>query len=195
MSTRGCVAVGTVDKWKGVYNHYDSYPSGLGEDLAKHIAEQTREGKTLREIGDAILKFDDWRNYLAGGVCEYCGKMTGQAHSISGAILGVEEPKPGEYPDPEAKHHKHNDLSQDGHITSERSDPLFIEYVYVIDPDANAVHVLAHKNVDSKVASLIPQGSGPQRLEDGSWDYGHCVYKHVYRGELKDVLAAKGEEQ
>jgi hypothetical protein len=33
MSTRACVAIEEKNgKWKGVYNHWDGYPSGLGKE-------------------------------------------------------------------------------------------------------------------------------------------------------------------
>jgi hypothetical protein len=86
MSTRGCIAVGTLKNWKGIYNHSDSYPTWLGPELWEHLIRQQLEGKTLAEIGRNILSFDDWRNYLQAGLCEYCGKLTGQAHSIRGDV-------------------------------------------------------------------------------------------------------------
>lgn len=70
MSTRGCVAIGTPKAWRGVYNHYDSYPTGLGKMLWDHI-----RGKDLKDFAEKLLGYDDWESYLKGGICEWCGKI------------------------------------------------------------------------------------------------------------------------
>jgi hypothetical protein len=189
MSTRGCVAVGTVNRWRGVYNHYDSYPTGLGSDLYEHlIARVVKDGKTLAEIGDDLLKFDDWRNYLKGGVCEYCGKIAGQPHSIRGDIAMAKDNGSRKYPDPEAKYHEHNDLTDVAaeQITSANPDPLFLEWVYIIDPKADVIHVLRH---ESCKLTRVPKNfdhrnEGCRKLSGGRYHYGHCVFKHVHVCDL-----------
>ena len=192
MSTRGCVAVGTVNKWRGLYNHSDSYPSGLGQELYEHVMRQMLTGKTLAEIGDSILKFDDWRNYLEGGVCKYCGQMTGQPHSIR-ADIAMAADDGVKYPDREAKYHKHNDLNTvaEDHITSDNPDPLFIEWVYVLDPKANAIHVLKHESCPmvklKKPLEMNADGTTKEytrKLSGGRFHYGHCVYKMTHVGSL-----------
>jgi hypothetical protein len=168
MATRGCVAVGTPDKWRGVYNHWDSYPTGLGISLAYHIKKEIGQGKTFKQICEDILNYDDWRNYLNGGVCPYCGRKASQPHSIS-IILWVPkeierilrtddknlEPHEIEiknnlhktgHPDPEIRYHKHEIMGTERlkklQITSEDVNPLEIEWVYVLDPDKERMYVL-----------------------------------------------------
>lgn len=181
MSTRGCVAIAMPEgKWVGVYNHSDSYPTGLGKELWDYLYQ---DGVALEGFAETLLHYDDWRNFLAGGVCPYCGKVgKGQPHDISGAVYGrlaipdryptaaamraeyqqlpawqgrdaeIEEmAKEAEtiakakqetgFPDPEAQHHQHGDLSDK--ITSDDSDPLFIEWVYVVDVEKRTLEVLA----------------------------------------------------
>ena len=88
MGTRGCVAVRQPGGgWRGVYNHFDSYPSGLGADL---YAEAKKHG--LKKLSKEVLKFGDWREYLSKGICEYCGKKVGQPHTIEGTICGFTGP-------------------------------------------------------------------------------------------------------
>lgn len=53
MGTRGLMAFTYDGKTKAMYNHWDSYPSGLGKDIAKWI-------KTAN-IPDAIFKFERLR--------------------------------------------------------------------------------------------------------------------------------------
>lgn len=145
MSTRGVVAVGTMAKWRGIYNHSDSYPTELGKMLYEHLSNEIiKEGKTLAEVGEAILKFDDWRNYLKGGVCEYCGKIASEPDSINGGIYGMA--KPGIYADPECKHHHHEPLGKTYYYTqrdiSKKPGWFEPEWVYILDSAADAIHVL-----------------------------------------------------
>ena len=216
MSTRGCVAIGTPEAWRGVYNHFDSYPTGLGCAVWHHLQELLKEGKTREAFARDLLSYDDWRAYLAKGICEYCGKRTSQPHSISGVIFMRKEEfttkdemrrhfqslpawkgriveidrmiqaewqirdniaRTG-YPDPRVKHHKHETGSAENrHITSEAADPLFIEWVYVLDPKAGTLHVLTHTG-HSKPNGRLPEGVWSRPTGNGRWDYGHCVYWH-----------------
>jgi len=142
MSTRGCVAIGTPKAWEGVYNHYDSYPTGLGKDLWDHL-----KGKDLKDFAKELMKFDDWRNYLKGGICEWCGRKTTQPHTISGQLISAKyngKLKFGEYPDVACQYHKHDVPSSmvDLHMTHKDADSLFIEWVYVINPQKREFHIL-----------------------------------------------------
>ena len=160
----------------------------LGAALYEHLIRRTLEGKTLAEIGDDILKFDDWRNYLKGGVCEYCGKIAGQPHSIRGDIATAKRSDSGKYPDPDAKYHEHGDLTdvRAEQITSANPNPLFLEWVYIIDPKADVIHVLRH---ESCKLTRVPKNfdhrnEGCRKLSAGRYHYGHCVFKHVHECDL-----------
>ena len=52
------------------------------------------------------------------------------------------------FADPEAKYHQHSEFGEGkvSLITSENPDPLFIEWVYVIDPDERMMHIYAHES-------------------------------------------------
>jgi hypothetical protein len=150
MSTRGCVAIGTGKEWKGVYNHYDSYPQGLGIELYEHL-----QGKDLNQFAEELVSFADWREYLNGGICQYCGNKVGQPHSISGVISskGRDEAKytesgkwDGVYPDPEAKHHSHTKQNGEAYINSNegKHEALFIEWVYVVNPFNKTITILTN---------------------------------------------------
>jgi len=161
MSTRGCVAIGTKDDWQGVYNHFDSYPTSLGAEVYEHLRGKGVEG--LKKFAEELLKYDDWRNYLAGGKCEYCGQTGfGQPHSISGQIFLAKDLPPKTeadkevlknleetgFPDPLAKWHSHGDLSD--HMTPKNCDPLFIEWVYVIEPENQKMYVFTHGRAEGE---------------------------------------------
>ena len=221
MSTRGCVAVKEGKGWRGVYNHSDSYPTGLGKELWDYLHKSEID---LHQFTEGLLEYGDWQEYLNNGICEYCGKRAGQPCNISGLLIIIPGDKatkkdiraywnnmpwaPNDpervalnikqdieildnrrrtgYPDPEAKHHAHI-TKVDGQITNLDPDPLFIAWVYVIDPDRQVMTILAHKN--DKITD------GPIREEpilraDGFWDYGHCAYKHVLVAEV-DLTGAE----
>jgi len=224
MSTRGCVAIGTPCSWRGVYNHWDSYPTGLGQDVWQHLQTILSNGGKLEEFACELLSYDDWRAYLRKGICEYCGKRTTQPHSISGVIFS---PRLGEkfetkdqmrrflcslpawkgrnteikavierewqiratiertgYSDPDVQYHEHDTRPvEEQHITSDNPDPLFIEWVYVIDPESRTFHVLAHKG-ESKSTSTPLKGDCCRPDGDGRWDYGHCTYWHELLGSF-----------
>lgn len=259
MSTRGAVAVGTAEKWSGVYNHFDSYFGGLGEEVWEHVQKNKDR---LADFAKDILSFDDWRAYLDGGICQYCGKKTGQPHTINGQIMeakryrekpmfkgcdplteeGIRKkyqmfapamPDPNSaamkaistvhpdiseliakeaaareariqeeiqiaenvkrcgFPDPEAKYHQHNDGDpKDYHIKSDNSDPLFIEYVYVIDFENRKLHVLVNQSYEDETGKKyepdpkikkenLSRADLPILRQDGFRDYGHCAYRHM----------------
>jgi hypothetical protein len=71
-------------------------------------------------------------------------------------------------------------------ITSKNPDPLFIEYVVVLNPDTETMEVFAHFGTGADQVAGYDRNSGVQMLKhnrrykyDGFiWYYGHCVYWH-----------------
>ena len=148
MSTRGCVAVGTLREWRGVYNHWGSYPTELGADVWAKLQELGAV-----HLSEELLKYGDWREFLNEGRCVYCGKTgVGQPHSIVGTVdlwgtgFYPEHLEPGKRladldkkcqqnlaehgaADPEAMYHEHTDPEAPQYITNRRNDPLYIERV------------------------------------------------------------------
>lgn len=151
MSTRGCVALRTEDgSWQGVYNHYDSYPTSLGERLWKHLKWEV----DVKVFEHRLLRYGTWDGYTNKGVCEYCGQQEGNPHTINGKIMPSydgydrletdiqENIKETGYPDPDAEYHDHTD-AENAQLNPENVDPVFIEWVYVVDPDSREVEILA----------------------------------------------------
>ncbi len=121
MSTRGCVAVRQEDgSWKGVYNHYDSYPAGLGEEVKKACANNADH---LQEFCDEMLKYGDWRDFRDGGVCEYCGK-TGLGQPVNINSSGT---------------HDHAGYTL---LTPATAAEAWIEWIYIIDPKKRVIDVI-----------------------------------------------------
>ncbi len=221
MGTRGCVAIGTDEKWRGVYNHWDSYPTGLGRRVWLHIRKKwIEQGRDPKEFPKKLLEYGDWREYLNDGVCKYCGKKLGQPCNINGIITsgpfesyfgdyhdeetmrdyflqlpawrnnpeGIEEMIRLEkwkqknleetgYIDPDAKYHQHSGR-KDRQITNETADPLFLEWIYVIDPSVKTMTILTHVMKGDHIPGEIKER--PELIEDGWWDYGHCAFKHIW---------------
>lgn len=213
MSTRGAVAWRLPDGTaQGVYNHSDSYPTGLGRD----VFEKARELGVAKLIA-ALQSLGDWRQLESGGICQYCGKQAGQPHSISGVIAGTSnyagyggrdkfvalrkqqakgnpelwksyvkeialidqveaDRKKTGYPDPEAKHHQHGEGGQDQF--NPFLDPLFMEWVYVLDPARNLIEVWASTEHDPRKLRGFT-GSG-RSVECGSGAH----YTHILAGEV-----------
>lgn len=61
MSTRGYYGIRKNGELKGTYNHWDSYPSGLGKDLVETINKIKKEDriKVLSDTFDYIELVDD----------------------------------------------------------------------------------------------------------------------------------------
>lgn len=135
MSTRGSVCWiednrGTV---RGVYNHSDSYPTWLGEQVWSK-ARQVGIGNLI-----ATLKlFSDWRDLETDGVCPYCGKVAGHPVSIRGDMY-LAHMEGQQYPDPEAKYHKHTNGADDQFDPF--TDPLSMQWVYLLDDEHNSIQV------------------------------------------------------
>lgn len=138
MSTRGSVAWNIHGFIIGVYNHFDSYPSQLGRQVWHYAKELGLPNliKRLRQVGD-------WEEFLSGGVCEYCGKVAGQAQSIMPSNFNcqrnLETGRFPEIPDPEARYHEHGNSSKDQFEPFKNG--LFMEWVYVLDEATNCIEV------------------------------------------------------
>lgn len=85
MSTRGAVAWGNLDSWTGLYNHYDSYPSGLGQDVWDHVKKLGAQ-----EFISRVSAHSSWVNYLREGLCPYCGKSASPT-TISGSLFAFDD--------------------------------------------------------------------------------------------------------
>lgn len=88
------------------------------------------------------------------------------------------------------------------HITSENPDPLFIEWVYIIDPERGMLHVMRNHGVGKDDWSK-PRIDPPALLPGRIVDYGRFQYKHVLVASLKlggpdpdwAALSRRGDEE
>lgn len=219
MSTRGCIAVSVGEnRWRGVYNHSDSYPSWLGYDLSEELRRSCK-GRSLTDFCRELLRYTNWREFKNGGLCPYCGIVgKGQPHSIDGRISfaglfskellaeGIERlrnsnaPEDREilrniertgFPDPECKYHKH---------TRDDGSPPEAHHITSEDPDPLSIEWVYIINPESETITILHHIGDPRyrggKVKDvvtkryGWWDYGHCRYKHFKVAEVsvKDAI-------
>ena len=222
MSTRGVVAVGVSEnKWEGVYNHADSYPSWLGEDISAELRDWLAEGKSLKSFCEKLLQYTDWREFKNRGLCPYCGIIgRGQPHSISGCILFaslsnqeliarelerlansddpvdkeiLENIKRTGFPDPECKWHEH--LLDDGSSVKEH-------HITSDFPDPLSIEWVYIINPIRETITVLHHVGDPRYKRGkvreqpvkrgGWWDYGHCRCKHIKVAEVSIKDAVEG---
>lgn len=137
MSTRAYIAtkrnISNTDKindfrWRGVYNHFDGYPDGLGKAIWDRVQEYAAGGRKMTDVLNAFVDIEinghtsGWSSF-ASRVC-YC-------HDPYFVMRdGV-------------NHKKATDTNKD-------IDPLFIEWVYIIDPKKESMDVLKSIEKDGK---------------------------------------------
>lgn len=169
---RGCVAVRDQDKiipignglteseksWLGVFIGEESRPMDFGSQLWDLLQENWN---CLEAFTTNLLSFSTWKEYQSGGLCPFCGKFgVGQPDKISGHIL--DKYQAGEIaPDPEAVYHTHLPANKVISSENEKTDGLWIEWVYLIDPKTysleilKAVRIAGQHRVQSRFTSLM----------------------------------------
>jgi hypothetical protein len=188
MSTRAAVAYSPKDKkgpedWVGVYSHFDGYPSGLGKKIWDLIHSKKYLGNDLHEIGsvretkpeDVIQAFINvmikghkggWSSF--GEKC-YC-------HDPSFVIRD------------NSSEEDETDMRLDSRVNP---DPLFMEYVYILNPMRKTMTILESKHKpEDKYEKKEVSDKPAKLLKDGYWDYGHCQVKH----QLLAVVDLMGKE-
>ena len=72
------------------------------------------------------------------------------------------------------------------HITSDNPNPLFTEWVYVVDVEKEMVYVLKSEGNESRPRVCVKaiREIGPRADGTRVWDYGHCVYWHTLVGSF-----------
>ena len=184
MSTRGCVGVMTGESsWTAVFNHWDSYPSGLGKD----VWEVVKKSKVrVAEFCQEMMFYNDWREFLNQGICQYCGKKgVGQPCDIRGRIMSQESEERAkkakdpnyqiQYPDPDAKHHDHDNSHHYIKSDDAAEEAIWIEWAYIFDIKRNSLVIFA----------LTPT---KKRMENGRQvnEYGYVNYPVLKYGACEE---------
>jgi hypothetical protein len=172
MGTNGCVAVGTLEKWVGVYNHYDSYPTRLGQEVWQYV-----RGIDLIGFGEELLKYDSWEHFKNKGVCPRCQEKVGSPHSFK-----------------EHGEHEHNEFPfSKYHLTQDTADPVFIEWIYLIDPDEHMMHIFKNRGKHEKIKDY---DKDDERVREGEWLvwYSGYVMKYYVKHELVESISLSSAE-
>ena len=69
------------------------------------------------------------------------------------------------------------------HITNEESNPLFVEWVYIVDSERRMLHVLKSEMLEDE--DLSQPRREPVMLPNRAVFYGNCAYKHVLAISIK----------
>lgn len=174
MSTRGCIArTANGEGWQGVYQHWDSYPTGLGKELWERLHSRY-QGDIEALLVDAIDKHPSgWSSFP--DVC-YC-------HSDYAKRDGSKAT--------DSPYYKRD--APDGRMTEQTADPLFIEWVYAFDPENRKLAIFSH----ATVGSLTPAQHGTfieawkLRHLDGTIEVIPAKY---YVHKLVAIVDLNGEE-
>lgn len=175
MSTRACVAyeVNKPDDWIGIYSHWDGYPSHLGKEIWKILHTEFIGNKGKIGIGNK----GDVENAIKAFIEIYV-----KGHEGGWSSFGVE-----------CYCHSPEFVMRDGvrsgKITSDDPDPLFLEWVYVLNPVKKTMTIYTHKAQPKYKEKPQFKSVDPVRMGK-YWDYGHCAYKH----EIVEVVDLTSDE-
>lgn len=161
MSTRSVVATPAGDGWRGRYVHCDGYPSARLPELLDLVA---RDG--VEKVADVLTRENYGWSYLSadqGPEIEHDMYKDGRFIAVPGYGLAYTESQAGEG-------YEHTDTE---------TDPLFIEWVYVLGP--KGITVLESYDTGERLSTEL-----------GGRPYEMAVYGHRYFGSVAygDYLAA-----
>lgn len=159
MSTRGCIARVEGDFWRGIYQHWDSYPTRLGKTIWERLHDGY-QGNISQLLEDAIDKHPGgWSSYPDRCYCHWKGREN------DGPMV----------------------------MTDQDCDPLFIEWVYALDPDSKVMSIFTNASVPKlkggQHGTLI-EASTIQRL-DGTVEKTPA---HYYVHKLVASVRLDGDE-
>ena len=187
-SPSGIVAVGTLAEWRGIYNYPSSYPTQLGKNIRAALISEIEEGKALKEIATNILAFDDWSNYENGGICQYCGKIATQPHSMSSDLVMSGGGSDGEFPDPDCLRHEHdpigdpeNQITNKDHVNMDGASQM--DWIYIVNVKLRLIHVIDNREDYGRnlhVGDIALRGAEPnyEHLECAA-DFSRCDCKAI----------------
>lgn len=155
MSTRGVIAVGTLENWKGRYHHFDSYPTGLGQSLFEHY--HLTFNKNLKAMIGYLIK-----SQIAS-----CGWSTVVNRDLSKPPISPEgrvsfsDPRYETQDNPICYWLRRDEKAYakiEPTFTQDTSDH-WCEWAYVIDPEKQVMHILHWQYGQWKHVTTVSLGS------------------------------------
>lgn len=176
MSTRGGIGYYTNaerTKWRARYQHFGSYPTGLGATIFETVMK-LRDYRTFdfeKVVPDNEYTHEKWQ-WLIRTFCAIY--VDGHPHGWS------------QFPEICYCHNEghvnireidENGIFEQHWITDENPDPLFIEWLYLFDRENATMDVYCHSGYSVKGQ---PSPEIEKINREGFYDYGHCRYRHLY---------------
>jgi hypothetical protein len=165
VSTRAAIARKTNNGWVGVYHHSDGYPTGLGAFLWERLKSSYAGDieRFLRETVDAHPA--GWSHIMDGHILT----PVPSGHALRADPVGY---GPACYCHTYAEAQYPENIirgceCENPRVKEPSCDPLFIEWVYVFDPDARTMTVLASvwasedRKAHTHVATVSVDGPEP----------------------------------
>jgi hypothetical protein len=167
---KGSVAIRTDnDKaWVGVFIDRGSNPLAFGSQLWKMLQENWRR---IDGWSKDVLKCGYWEEFVNDGFCSYCGKYgVGQPTHITGYVLNKFKSNDDQSmsPDPHCNGHSHLPASPSVCSLHAKSDGLWIEWVYVINPRTYMLEVFRSVRTGETFKARDGQG---RRWEQSGFRY------------------------
>jgi len=193
VSTRSCIAqwLPGSHRWRGVYHHWDGYPSGLGCYIFRAIRYRFKDVQSFLDY--ALAHDGGWSHIYPAAVVTASpkgGETFGRARRpqcyCHGYFATRDEIRPGHGMGIIEGCECREKPYIPGQGDPPSCDPLSIEWVYVLDPETRTMTILEAygEDIPGTVAwwTLRPDGTReaqPQR---------------AYRHRLRDVVALDGPE-
>ena len=195
---RGSVAIRQKDSkdgemnWLGVFINDNSNPVKFGSQLWDELQDHW---KCLKRFADMVLDCAYWDEYKNGGLCPFCGKIgVGQPNAVAGHIFKLvqENGEESMAPDPASIHHTH--IKPQPAIKSEnfKTDGLWIEWVYVVDPKTYSLEIL--KAVRTEGFHTVRRGLKSFQQENYKYiSVAFCTLFNDKRGRYKKSTIIYGK--
>jgi len=200
MGTRGCIARLTEKGFEGRYHHWDSYPSGLGEQLFKLYHEHFKENL------DVMLK--ELIDKHPAGWSTICGRD----FSLKAGFLEYgKSVKSSEDYDKNKQPlcYCHGDRKEKAWLVTEKdASDSGVEWVYAFDTQAKTMQILASYNEDGtkmigafgcgnpnatwKIIKIVElDGKEPDWhcIENNVRDESHKTYEEIKKKEIAKFLS------
>jgi hypothetical protein len=183
MGTRGAVGFRANNQDKVQYNHFDSYPAGLGSEVLAFIQSSTPE--KLKEIANRIVVVDQKIPPTDEQIAE-CADWTDLSVSERSTsdwycVLRKAQGNLGAYVD---------GLRYMLNAESFLLDSLFCEYAYIINTDENVLEFYSGFNQKARKNKGRYAGMQPERDRENSY-YGVALIKKY---PLAEIMEANDEK-
>lgn len=139
MGTKGCVAIGNAEHWRGISNNHDSDPKNLGKALWGILQAKRQEPNGLQDFATEILRFEDWVDYLCRKVCPFCGNPG--VYPVGYAVELECPDSQAIRPDEGAANHSHYPV-EEAQMDQATVDWLFTEWAYIVNTEQETLSVI-----------------------------------------------------